>query len=421
MSFPPDTQLLEIPHRSPRSSHGSELRRVLYVTDFYVEELLLGVVDFARETDWDLIANMRFHGYFPSEAYSDGIVATVNTPRVAEWLAQRRDCSIVRMLATAMEDLPYPAVEVDYFSAGQLGARHLLELGHKEFAFYWMVDVPDAVEIRLGFAAEMAAAHRRVHWMELSAAFPGRDILAVPRDERLGWLDEQLLRLPKPIAIMCDDDRRALELLRAADRLGLKVPEEIAMIGCDNHAVELGMARIPLSSVQIDFRSLGYRAAELLQEIMCGKNAPKEPIKVPPRGVVARRSTATFVTDEPGITAAVLHLREHFHTPLRVEQLARIAGVSTRVFETQFRRYVGCSAREAIHRARLACAARLLRDSDLKLDAIAVESGFGSGKYLSAAFTKVYGLGPSMWRQQVRTTHVMASASDISENREVSA
>jgi LacI family transcriptional regulator len=402
MSFPSDTKLLEIPHHPPPSAHGPELQRVLYVTDFYIEELLLGVVEFARESDWDLIANMRFHGCFPSEKHSDGILATVNTPRVAKWLADRPDCSIVRMLATPLEDLPYPAVEVDYYSAGRLGARHLLELGHKEFAFYWMFDVPDAAEIRLGFAAEMEAANRPVHWMLMSAAFPGRDIFAVPRDERLAWLDNQLLHLPRPIAIMCDDDRRALEILHSAERAGLKVPEEIAILGCDNHAVELGMARIPLSSVQIDFREIGYRAAELLHDIMSGRPAPSEPIKVPAKKVVARRSTATFVTDNPGITAAVLHLREHFHTPLRVEQLARIAGVSTRVFEIQFRRCVGCCAREAIHRARLACAARLLLDSDLKLDAIAVESGFGSGKYLSAAFTKVYGLGPSVWRQQIR-------------------
>jgi len=371
------------------------------VTDFYVEELLLGAVDFARECDWDLITNMRFHGRFPSEDQSDGILATVNTPRVAEWLAKRPDCPVVRMLATSL-DLSHPAVEVDYFAAGQLGARHLLELGHKEFAFYWMFDIPDATEVRRGFAAEMAAAHRPLHWLSLSAAFPERDIFAVPRDQRLAWVCEQLHRLPKPIAIMCDDDRRALELLRAADRIGLRVPEDIAIIGCDNHSVELGMARIPLSSVQIDFRGVGYRAAELLHELISGQTTPSQPIKVPPRGVVARRSTATFVTDEPGITAAVLHLREHFHTPLRVEQLARIAGVSTRVFEMQFRRYVGCSAREAIHRARLGCAARLLRDTDLKLDAIAVESGFCSGKYLSAAFTKYYGFVPSAWRQQVR-------------------
>jgi LacI family transcriptional regulator len=305
------------------------------------------------------------------------------------------------MLATTL-DLPYPSVEVDYYSAGQLGARHLLELGHKEFGFYWMTEVPDALDVRRGFASEMAAARQSIHWVSLASAFEGRDVFSVPRDERLAWVDEQLIHLPKPIAIMCDDDRRALELVRAAARVGLKVPDDIAIVGCDNHAVELGMSQVPISSVKIDFRGLGYRAAGLLHEIICGKRAPIDPIKVPPRGVVARRSTATFVTDEPGITAAVLHLREHFHTPLRIEQLARIAGVSTRLFEIQFRRYVGCSAREEIHRARLTCAAKLLRDTDLKLDAIAVESGFGSGKYLSAAFTKVYGVGPTVWRQQVR-------------------
>lgn len=404
MSFPPDTVLLDCPHHSSQfESPAQELQRVLYVTDFYVEELLLGVVEFAKQSDWDLIANMRFHGCFPSEDHSDGILATINTERVANWVAQRPDSSVVRMLATQLKGLPYPAVEVDYYAAGKLGAQHLLELGHNEFAFYWMIEVPDAADVRRGYADEMSAAHRPVHWLSLSAGFPGRDIMFVPRDERLAWLDEQLLRLPKPIAIMCDDDRRALEVLRAADRVGLNVPSDIAIVGCDNHAVELGMARIPLSSVQVDFRGVGYRAAELLQEIMSGGAAPDDPIKVPPRGVAARRSTATFVTDEPGITAAVLHVREHFHAPLRVEQLARIAGLSTRLFEIQFRRYVGCSAREAIHRARLNCAARLLRDTDLKLDAIAIESGFGSGKYLSAAFSKVYGVGPSLWRQQVRT------------------
>lgn len=118
--------------------------------------------------------------------------------------------------------------------------------------------------------------------------------------------------------------------------------------------------------------------------------------------MVARRSTATFITESPEITAAVLHLREHFREPLRLEELARRAGLSKRTFELEFKQRVGRTAREELQRVRLACAARLLRDTELKLDAVAVESGFSSGRKLCPGFAEVYGLSPHAWRLRSR-------------------
>ena len=60
---------------------------------------------------------------------------------------------------------------------------------------------------------------------------------------------------------------------------------------------------------------------------------------------------------------------------MRLAELARQACLSERVLETEFKRRVGRSPREELRRARLACAARLLRDTDLKLVADAAESG----------------------------------------------
>jgi transcriptional regulator GlxA family with amidase domain len=135
---------------------------------------------------------------------------------------------------------------------------------------------------------------------------------------------------------------------------------------------------------------------------MKGAEPHVQTIKVPAHGVVARSSTATYVTDSPGITAAVLHLREHFHGPVRLATLARVAGMSERVFESEFKRRVGRSAREEIQRARLAAAGRLLRDTDLKLDAVAVESGLGSARKLCAIFAEAYGATPTAWRQRAK-------------------
>jgi transcriptional regulator GlxA family with amidase domain len=117
---------------------------------------------------------------------------------------------------------------------------------------------------------------------------------------------------------------------------------------------------------------------------------------------MARQSTATFVTNSAGITAAVRYLREHFNERPRLAELAQRAGLSVRIFESEFKRHVGHSAREELQRARIACAARLLRDTKLKVDAIAVESGFGSASKLCGAFAKTYGFSPNAWRQRVK-------------------
>jgi len=388
----------------PRNGTSREPRRVLYVTDFHVDELLRGVVDYARKAGWELDAAMRFHGILP-ETEADGILAAVGGAsigagkRVQKWLAHRVGCPVVRMIATEL-DLPYPAVEADYVEAGRLGARHLLELGHVNCAFYYAYKHrPDIRDVREAFESEVAAAGRRAYRLDFDAAHPGRALYHVPPKERHAWLARELSRIPKPLAVMGDDDRRGIDLLAACELAGLRVPEDVAILGCDNRWFEQGMARIPLSSVDINMRGVGRTSAAILDKLMRGGKAPTDVTKVPPIGVVARRSTATFVTDSPGITSAVVHLREHYREPLRMPELARRAGMSERRFELEFKRQVGRNAREELLRARLGCAARLLRDTDLKLEAIAVESGFGSAAHLCRCFAGAYTLSPIAWRQ----------------------
>jgi len=384
-----------------RNHSPGKHRRVLFVTDFYLEGVLAGIVDYAREAGWELDANMRLHGKFPPAADAAGILSTLQSERVHTWLAQQTHCPIVRMIATEFS-APYPAVEADYRAAGREGARHLLALGNVHFAFYWQEDQTDSIEVRDGFEAELAAVGRRADRLSIAAAHPGREAFQVVREERHRWLAAELQRLPRPIAIMGDDDRRSLELLGACELAGLKVPEDVTILGCDNHWVEQGMSRLPLSSVDMNFRGIGWKAAAFLDDLMQGGPVPPAVTKVPPVGVVARRSTATFVTDSPGITAAVVYLREHFREPLQLSRLAKSAGMSDRTFQLEFKRRLGHSAREEIQRVRLTCAARLLRDTDLKLEAIAKESGFGTAAQLCKCFAEAHGQSPNAWRTQSR-------------------
>src|SRR5690349_6510087 len=67
------------------NGHGKR-PRILFVTDFYLEQVLAGAAGYAQRAGWDLNANMRFHALFPSDADADGILATVvGQKRVQEW------------------------------------------------------------------------------------------------------------------------------------------------------------------------------------------------------------------------------------------------------------------------------------------------------------------------------------------------
>ncbi len=374
-------------------------RRVLFVSDFYQEEILVGVADHAHEAGWELISNMRFHGLLPTDTEADGILATAHSERVREWLKRwEGKCPIVHMGAPS-ESLPYPAVQADYPAAAAAGARHLLELGHVHFAFYWLADLPGLPLMVEAFEKTLAAAGRPLHRIDFPAAHPGNPV-AVPREERLAWLGRALQALPRPLAVMSDDDRRSLELVTACARAGLRVPDEVAILGCENRAVETRISRTPLSSVDLNWQRVGLEAARLLQRLMEGASPPPGPLVAPPRGVIGRQSTATVVTPSPGISRALLHVREHFVQPLRLGTLAALAGMNERQFRAEFKRLVGHSPRTEIQRVRLACATCLLRDTRLKLEAVAAESGFNTAKKLISAFHTTHGQTPAAWRQQ---------------------
>ncbi|WP_338287615.1 substrate-binding domain-containing protein [Luteolibacter sp. LG18] len=375
-------------------------KRVLFVTDFYQEEVLDGIVDHAGPAGWELIANMRFHGMFPGETEADGILAVAIGNRVREWLQDWEGTPVVN-IGSPYAGLAGPSVDTDYIEAARTGARHLMELGHTSFAFYSLTDFYESQRMFDAYEAELAKANLRAAHVNF-AAIHGPRAIDIPREERLRWLAGRLSALKKPLAIMSDDDRRSLELVAACDIAGLRVPEDVAILGCENRSVECRMSPVPLSSVDMNWRGVGREAAVMLEAMMAGESPATPHLRMPTRGVVARASTATFVTESAGITRAILHIRENYPQPIKMTDLARMAGMAERQFRIDFKRLVGRSPRSEIQRARLARACSLLRDTDLKLDAIAMESGLGTAQKLCEIFAEIHNVTPVGWRQQAR-------------------
>ncbi|MBK1883912.1 substrate-binding domain-containing protein [Luteolibacter pohnpeiensis] len=291
-------------------------------------------------------------------------------------------------------------VEPDYEQAAQDAARHLLSLGLFNHAFLRSRSLPESKRLRSVFQKEIFPLNR-VEMIDPDDDAGFSDRPTPPREQRVSRLVRMLGQMAKPVGVFADDDQLALDLMLACELMGLRVPQEVAILGCGNSQIEVAMAPSPLSSVDLNWRRVGRAGARVLSEMMEGR-AASEPVKVGPLGVFARASTATMVTSNPMITRAIVHIRQHFAENLKSSELAKIAGMTERAFRAEFRCLVGHSPRTEIFKSRLAAANRLLRDTDLKLDAIALESGFGNARKLCEIFAQTYQLTPNSWRDKAR-------------------
>jgi DNA-binding LacI/PurR family transcriptional regulator len=178
-----------------------------------------------------------------------------------------------------------PRVVIDNVGGGALAARHLLARGHRRIGFvgdhrtnpYGFTSSEDR---RHGFVGALAEAGVE-HHPELERFGPhGR--------EEAGQLTEALLALPDPpSAIFAASDLQAIGALKAAERVGARVPEDVAVIGFD----DIDMAEIVgLTTIRQPLREGGARAADLLlAAIEHGKGEPMEELQT--LSVVERRTT----------------------------------------------------------------------------------------------------------------------------------
>ncbi|HEX6685033.1 MAG TPA: LacI family DNA-binding transcriptional regulator [Candidatus Limnocylindrales bacterium] len=174
------------------------------------------------------------------------------------------------------------SVTVDDVQGGRLAAQHLLERGHRHLAFAGgPLGVPQVADRHRGFTdAACGARIAMAHTATLSIA-SGREaaaeLAALPADER-------------PTAVFCANDLLALGMLQGVMQRGLRVPQDVAIVGYDD--IEFAAAAtVPLSSVRQPREQLGRTAAELLlDEIVSGAAHKHRQVLFQPE-LIARAST----------------------------------------------------------------------------------------------------------------------------------
>jgi LacI family transcriptional regulator len=199
----------------------------------------------------------------------------------------------------------------------------------------------------------------------------------------------------------CNDDR-GREVLEACRAAGLRVPEEVAVVGVDNDELLCELGDPPLSSVALNAEAGGYRAAALLDLMMRGRVRKRRQLLVEPLHVVARRSTDIVALDDPEVAAALHFIHDHAAEPIVVDDLVRHVLISRRSLEIRFRTVTGRTLHAEIQRVRVARACRLLLETELAVSRVAEASGFGSPSYLSQIFRREFATTPAGYRRRHR-------------------
>ena len=160
-------------------------------------------------------------------------------------------------------------VGVDDETAGLLATRHLIEQGCRRIAHIRGPETSTALGRLAGFRQALAAASRAPlagHIVSIGASGDDRGAPGGYEATR------RLLGLKRiPDGIFCFNDPIALGAMRAILDAGLRIPDDIAVVGCGN-VLYSDFLRVPLSSIDQDSAAIGRHAAELALALVHAKS-----------------------------------------------------------------------------------------------------------------------------------------------------
>jgi len=364
-------------------------------------DILMGIARYVREHGpWLLFHEARSIDqelpHWLKNWKGQGVIARVFTPAMAAAL-RRAKLPVVDVLGV-VPDAGFPLVHVDDEAIGVMAAEHLIVRGFKHFAFFGIEERNWSAARERAFVGHVKRHGYATSVRRVSARQAHDESWEVHQQDLARWIGG----LPKPAGVMVCSDHRAGHVLAACRRGGVRVPDEVAVIGVDNDQLLCNICHPPLSSVWPNHALVGYEAARLLDQMMRGKKRVPARTLTPPKRTVTRQSTDTLAVEDE-LVAKVLHIiRERVCNAIRVDEIAAIVGASRSVLQRRFRAALGRTINQELITQRVIAAQRLLLDTQLTLADIAERCGFRHQEYMGVVFKAEIKQTPAQFRDQAQ-------------------
>lgn len=369
--------------------------------------LLEGIADYALErTDWQLeLVDPELLQDVSSVRKFDGLIVRVMDDKTAD--ALRKSRKPVVDTYGRVDDNPLPSIRLDDAAIAKVAFECFAEHHYQAFAACGFPGVRFSDARSEAFADLAERSGLTVH------RYDGRSPVTDEffRDEKTNVSDAAALAawlkaLPKPIALFCCNDLRAVQVMKICSDLGLNVPKDIAVLGVDNDILLCTFTNPTLSSVFTDPFSLGRRAAEMLEgQIESKSGAAKdlrgaETVLWTPKKVIERMSTDSYPFKTPWLADAVRFIRRNLAKGVTARDVDDFIGYSHPKVNQAFNAELGHTVKGEIllQRNHLACS--LLKETNLSIGEISDRCGYQRVQYFVSSFAEVFKMTPEIWRKQ---------------------
>lgn len=272
--------------------HCGVLKAAEFITNSYAAGILSGVLDCASQQEFDVTLftakwqSVRKSAPLLRDGRTDGILV-VAPPASSDMLEGLAASGRPLVAISAPQQPGIPVVDVDNYAGAKMAARHLIELGHKRIvAILGDTDLAAFAPRHDGFcdALKEAGLSPKPDWI-VSSRFDGS--LAFEQTSAL------LRAREPPTAIFAGNDTIALAVMDAARSLGVRVPQQLSVVGFDDSPFAI-VVTPNLTTIRQPLHAIGACATTLLIERVRKQAAPDDQrVHLLAPELIVRDSTAT--------------------------------------------------------------------------------------------------------------------------------
>lgn len=259
------------------------------ISNPYYAEIVRGIQDLADQRGYTVLLQntdrrkdrIIKYIYLLREKSADGVIFSggiIHEPDVLKVLKPIQD----RVVVIGRHPVNFPSIRVDNINGAIEATQHLINLGHRNILFIGGPDKSTTAKDRLkGY----------LNVLKKLGDQDGKELIKKGDFTIMSGYTitkEFLLQKNRPTAIFAANDQMAFGAIKAIKEEGLKIPEDIAVVGFDNLPLS-SYIDPPLTTVEIPMYDLGYTAMEILINLLSGKKV--ERIKLFKTKLIIREST----------------------------------------------------------------------------------------------------------------------------------
>ena len=384
--------------------------RIIFLTDFtetYSHSLLLGVQKYTKEHPTESWVICRMPPSYKQQHGIEGVVQWALNWKANAIIGRFEQNDNIELLlkhgiAVIAQDFKrrfssIPNITGDYIATGEMAARFFLQRGFKHFAFLGYKNIVWSDERFYGYRHELVKQGLKNDIF----IYDNQKLESFWFDD-LQQLSSWIKHLPPHTALFCCDDNQANNAIEVCKLSGVKIPQDVAILGVDNDKMIADLSDPKLSTIRLDIEKGGYETAQFIAKTIKNKELIRSNhnIYIKPISVISNASSDIFATKDKYILQVLDFIKHNINRSINVKDILSQVPLSRRLLEMRFKEATGTSVYHYIIECRIDHFASLLETTNLAICDIIAQLGINNYGSFSQLFKAKKGCTPHCYRNR---------------------